>query len=505
MVLARGRFGKEFRCIVPEVTSDFSIRLLEARHPLLEATLSKQNRAVVPFTIEMGTDKKALIVTGPNTGGKTVFLKTVGLLSMMTHCAIPVPAAEGSALPLISSIEVDIGDQQSISESLSTFSSHMSNIRRILQNVQERSLVLLDELGTGTDPEEGAPLAVAILQHLLESNIKTLITSHHSLMKMFAFNDPSCLTAAMEFDEANLLPAYKIHVDQVGASHAFDIAERLGLPAGLLKNARSLMGEDRRRIEEFQRRLQEKIASLTKRQEELELEKAQWEARAHEQQHKLDALQSKLEQQLRALREQNTDLIRTINAKVETLLENIRDTAERQKLRKQYKQEVVPSISQLQELTATEQKEETFAPGERVWVNLYKDFGQVVSIKKGQAEVLIRNIRFSVPVSTLEKKVAVQETLPKGVEVHFEEKNVEPELNLIGQTVDEALVNADKYLDDAVLGQLPQVRLIHGHGTGRLKRALEEMLSSHPHVRGYHPETPQRGGTGVTVVELKQL
>ncbi|HSE43203.1 MAG TPA: Smr/MutS family protein, partial [Acidobacteriota bacterium] len=459
----------------------------------------------VPVSLEMPPDKKALVVTGPNTGGKTVFLKTAGLLTLMAHHALPVPAGEGTVLPIVESVEADIGDQQSISESLSTFSSHIRNIRKILDTVQNRSLVLLDELGTGTDPEEGAPLAVAILQEFLSRDTKVLITSHHSQMKVFAFNHPQSLTAAMEFDQNNLQPTYRVHIDQVGSSHAFEIAERLGLPHRILENARSLVGDERRRIDEFQRKLQEKIHDLTVRQEELQREKEEWEQKSERQQRQLDALQTKLEQQLKTLRDQNADLIRSLNAKVELLLDSIRDAKERQALRKQLKEEVFPAIESVQQLTAVEKEPESFSPGDRVWVQMYKDFGEVVSLKKGQAEVLIRNIRFTVPVTTLEKKPTVKETLPKGVQVVYEEKNVEPELNLIGQTVEEAVSAADKYLDDAILGQLPQVRLIHGHGTGKLKRALEEFLSSHPHVRSFHPESPQRGGTGVTVVELKSL
>ncbi len=504
-IFARGKFGKFHQCTNAELSNDFHLKLIDARHPLLEAALKKENQKPVPVSVDMPAEKKALVVTGPNTGGKTVFLKTAGLLTLMAHHALPIPAAEGTILPAVTSIEVDIGDQQSISESLSTFSSHIRNIRNILDKVQQRSLVLLDELGTGTDPEEGAPLAVAILQEFLNRDTKTLITSHHSQMKIFAFNHPQCLTAAMEFDQNNLQPTYRVHVDQVGSSHAFEIAGRLGLPDRILQNARSLVGDERRRIDEFQRKLQEKIHQLTTRQEELEREKQEWEARAQEQQRKLDELQTKLEQQLKTLRDQNADLIRTLNAKVELLIDSVHDAKERQALRKQLKEEVFPAIQSVQQLTAVEKEPETFLPGERVWVQMYKDFGEVVSIKKGQAEVLIRNIRFTVPLTTLEKKPTVKETLPKGVQVIYQEKNVERELNLIGQTVEEAVSAADKYLDDAILGQLPQVRLIHGHGTGKLRRALEEFLSSHPHVESFHPETQQRGGTGVTVVELKNL
>lgn len=504
LIFARGRFGKAFRCTVPLIASDFRMNLIEARHPLLEATLRKQNRAVVPLSVELPPDRKALVVTGPNTGGKTVFLKTIGLLSLMAHHAVPIPAAEGSTVPRFSSVLADIGDQQSIAESLSTFSSHMQNIRAILSDLRECSLVLLDELGTGTDPEEGAPLAVSILQELLQHDVKAVITSHHSQMKIFAVNNPECVVAAMEFDEQNLAPTYRVHLDQVGSSHAFDIAERLGLPAHLLERARGMMGEDRRQLMEFQARLQERIHTLTERQEQLEREKNEWEMHAARQQEKLDSMQSKLEAQLKTLKDQNTDLIRTINAKVEKLIEAIKDSQVRQQIRKQYKQEVAPALSDLENLTATPEKEKPlFEPGERVWVQMYRDYGKVVALKKDQAEVLIRNIRFTVPVGTLEKRETIQETLPKGVQFQYEEKDVPPEINVIGQTVEQALEAVDKYLDDAVLAQLPEVRIIHGHGMGKLKRAIAEMLAKHPQVRAHREESPQRGGAGVTVAIMK--
>lgn len=503
LIFARGRFGKTFRGTIPRMSEDLSIRLMQARHPLLEDTLRKQNRNVVPLDLEIDASKKALVVTGPNTGGKTVLLKTMGLLSLIAHCAIPLPAGDESVVPYFSGIEADIGDQQSISESLSTFSSHISNIQSILSNLQEDSLVMLDELGTGTDPEEGAPLAVAILQELLDRRVKIVVTSHHSQLKVFAFNDPRCVPAAMEFDERNLQPTYRVHLDQIGSSHAFDIAERLGLPAGLLQRARSLTDERQLQLEEFQAKLQQRISDLTSSEQALEREKINWENQSREQQQRLESLEKKLESQLKTLREQNQDLIRTLSAKVEVLLGTIQDMKLRQELRKKYKDEVVPSITELQELTPTPEPTEQFQVGERVWVNLYREFGEVVGIKKGQADLIIRNKRFTVPVNTLERKESLQESLPKGVQVQFEEKQVEPELNLIGQTVEEALTEADKYLDDAFLGQLPEVRIIHGHGTGRLKRALEEMLQKHPHVQKFHPEIQQRGGGGVTVVELK--
>lgn len=505
LLFARGRFGKAFTCIVPEITEDLRIHMQNARHPLLQSALSKQGKEMVPISFELGPEKKALVITGPNTGGKTVFLKTAGLLSLMAHCAIPIPAAEGSTLPRFSALEADIGDQQSLSENLSTFSSHISNVVSILSHLEERSLILLDELGTGTDPEEGASLAVAILNELLKYNVKILVTSHHTPIKIFAFNNPLCLTSAMEFDENTLQPTFRVLMDQTGASHAYEIADKLGLPESILQSARKVSGSQQTQMQEFQKRLQDRIDSLTRIQSDLQHEKSVWETKAREQQEKLDSMQERLNAQLKQLKDQNTDLIRTLTAKIEQMMSEIREAKTKQELRKQLKEEVEPVIQKLKELTPSNQEEQNFKIGDRVWVTLYRDFGELLSLKKGQAELLIRNKRFTVPVSMLEKRDSVAQSLPKGVQLSVPEKTAEREMNLIGQTVEEALELVDKYLDDAVLSQLPEVRLIHGHGTGRLRKAVEEMLAHHPHVKRFRPETQQRGGSGVTVVELKQL
>jgi DNA mismatch repair protein MutS2 len=508
LIFARGRFGKVFECIVPEFTGQFRYILRGARHPLLSVTLQQQNNPLIPLDMDLPTDKKALVVTGPNTGGKTVFLKTVGLIALMAHCAIPIPAGEGTVLPELSTIQADIGDQQSISESLSTFSSHIKTLVGILSNVQSRSLILLDELGTGTDPEEGAHLAVAVLEELLKYEVKVLATSHHSALKMFAVNHPACLTAAMEFDNENLQPTYRVLLDQVGASHALEIAGRLGIPDGILQRARGMTDENLRQIQDFQKSLQERIRILEKNQDQLAQEKAEWAETASAQKEQLEALEIQLEEQRKKLRSQNIDLIRTLNARVENLLTRIRDAQTRQQLRKQYENEIAPVIHQLQESTTSTPPRVAgtdFQPGDRVWVELYKDFGEFVSAKKDQAEVLIRNKRFVVPLQQLEKREPIAKTLPKGIQLHAGKKDVPSEVNIIGQTVEEATTTVDKYLDDAILTQLPEVRIVHGYGTGKLRKAISEMLTGHPHVASFHPESQERGGTAVTVVVLKSL
>lgn len=509
LIFARGRFGKAFDCIVPEFTDDdFDFVLKAARHPLLLETLRGQNQVVVPLDLELPAQKKALVVTGPNTGGKTVFLKTAGLISLMAHCALPIPAAEGTKLPRLSTIQADIGDQQSISESLSTFSSHIRALVGILSNVQSRSLILLDELGTGTDPEEGSHLAVAVLEELLHHEVKVVVTSHHAAMKMFAFNHPLAVTAAMEFDAENLQPTYRVLTDQIGASHALEIAGRLGIPPQILSRARGMTDENLRRIQDFQKNLQEKIRILEKNQEQLEKEKAAWADTAAAQKQQLEGLEIELETQRRKLRTQNTDLVRTLNARVENLLSRIRDAQIRQQTRKQYEAEIAPVIQQIQDTTSTSLPETAASdlqPGDRVWVELYKDHGEFISAKKDQAEVLIRNKRFVVPLNQLEKRETLEKSLPKGVQLHTEKKDVARELNVIGKTAEEACAIVDKYLDDAVLSQLPEVRIIHGYGTGRLRKAISDLLTGHPHIAKFHSETQEKGGTAVTVAVLKTL
>ncbi len=321
---------------------------------------------------------------------------------------------------------------------------------------------------------------------------------------MFAYNHPECLTAAMEFDEHTLQPTYRVLMDQTGASHAYDIAAKLGLPHSILQSARNNSDKQQSQVQEFQARLQERIESLTKIQSDLEHEKSVWEAKARQQQQQLESIQEKLNLQLKELRDKNIDIIRTLTAKVEGLMTNIQEARSKHELRKQWREDVEPAIENLKALTPVIQEEPEFKIGERVWVTLYRDFGELLLLKKGQAELLIRNKRFTVPLTMLEKRESIAQTLPKGVQLNVPEKEVARELNLLGRTVDEALDLVDKYLDDAVLSQLTEVRLIHGHGTGRLKRAVEEMLSKHPHVERFHPEALQRGGSGVTVVELRQ-
>lgn len=509
LIFARGRFGKALDCAIPEMASDFEMDIRNARHPLLQTTLKEQGKEIVPLHLKFPEDKKALVVTGPNTGGKTVFLKTIGLLALIAHCGIPVPAAEGSRIPMLSSIEADIGDQQSIAESLSTFSSHISSIVSILGHVSSRSLVLLDELGTGTDPEEGAALAVAILQEFLRRPVMTLITSHHSPIKMFAFNHPQCMTAAMEFDRTQLQPTYRVQMEQIGASHALDMAKRLGMPDSILTSARQLAGETEVQVQEFQTQLQKRINELEEISAALHNEKSEWEVRANQESARLEKMKEKLESEIRRLREGNVDLVRTLNARVQNLISTIRDAQTRQQLRKQYEQDVAPTIQKLEHQTdfetpASEPTTSTdLTPGDRVWVQLYKDFGEIISLKKNEAEVLIRNKRFVVPISGIEKKGKVQDSLPRGIQVHLAEKEVDAELNLIGKTVEEANEIVDKYLDDAFVAQLPEVRLIHGHGTGRLKKAVEAMLQGHPHVRSFRSAPQERGGSAVTIVVLR--
>jgi DNA mismatch repair protein MutS2 len=266
------------------------------------------------------------------------------------------------------------------------------------------------------------------------------------------------------------------------------------MPAPILERARKLTGENQLQLQEFQALLQRRIQELEAKEANFVIERKEWEAGALEQQKQVQHAGRKLEQELSRLRESNADLLRTLNAKVEAFLSRSRVAQDRRHLQKQFQEEVVPVMEQLEEITGMPPAAplSSLQVGDRVWVSLYKEFGEISSIKKDLVEVIIRNKRFQVPPAMIEKKASLTETLPRGVQVNVSEKQVEPELNLIGLSVEEALSATDKYLDDAFLSQLPEVRLIHGHGTGKLRKAIQEMLSAHPHVRGFHSESARR-------------
>ncbi|MBZ5696755.1 MAG: Smr/MutS family protein [Acidobacteriia bacterium] len=532
-ILARGRFAREFDCVAPEFTAGNSLRLDAGRNPVLEATLRPQGRKAVPLTLALGGNETVMVVSGPNTGGKTVSLKTVGLAALSAQSAIPI-AAERAEMPIFDRVLADIGDEQSIAADLSTFSAHMLNLKSMLEVATERSLILVDEMGTGTAPEEGAALAVALLEEFRARRALTLATTHHDRLKAYASTTPGIVNAAMEFDEVNLRPTYRLLVGVPGTSSGIEIARRLGLPARVVDHARATLSPESREARDL-------IAYLHRSRDEMETAKRQAREELAQLEADRRALQTEwVERQKKRIAEMEKSFLATqkrLEGEVARLAADIKDRALRAQLEKQGGRRmgkissdaraeadaaVVETLAASQaDLGVAAGKLETpVAPeklleGQRVQV---KGFKQAVVFRRHDgrtAEVEAGPLRMKVAladvigiesdVKPVRADAAAAAARPRGITVHAQPSD-EPaaeEINVIGCTVEEATRRVDKFIDEAALAGKSSVRIIHGHGTGALRRGLAEFLSAHPLVERIRHEAEDRGGTAITVAELK--
>jgi DNA mismatch repair protein MutS2 len=534
---ARARFAREFDCTLPEFSGDTFLELKNARHPVLGGTLRTHGRSVIPITLALGGSETVLVISGPNTGGKTVALKTVGLAALSAQSGIPV-AAEIARLPIVDRVLVDIGDEQSIAADLSTFSAHMLNVRAMLEAATSRSLVLVDELGTGTAPKEGAALAVALLDELRERGCLTLATTHHDRLKTYASTTHGVLNAAVEFDEINLRPTYRLMVGVPGGSSGIDIARRLGLPAHVIDRARAQLSPEAHEAAGL-------IAYLHRSRDELETLKSEAIRAAQELAEEKKRLQTEwidrqrtrlkeLEQQFaQALEKHEKEVARAIEAVTER---ESRAQLEKQTHRKLAKARVearedadaatvahlADSQADLGVAAAQAQKpvaQSDLVPGVRVRV---RGLPTPVTLRRrddSSAEVEAGPLRMKVALADITAIVGndapAKPALPRGLPRAFSASGVtvrtqpsaessSQEINLIGCTVEEATRRVDKFLDQAALAGSAQVRLIHGHGTGALRRGLAEFLKTHPLVETIHSAAEDRGGNAITIVELKE-
>ena len=534
-VFARARFAREFECALPEFTADAFLELKEARHPVLADTLRAHGRSIVPITLALGgssaspgaSAETVLVISGPNTGGKTVALKTVGLAALAAQSGIPV-AAEIARLPLFDRVLVDIGDEQSIAADLSTFSAHMLNVRAMLEAATPRSLVLVDELGTGTAPEEGAALAVALLDEFRERGCLTLATTHHDRLKTYASTTPGVLNAAVEFDEVNLRPTYRLLVGIPGGSSGIDIARRLGLPAQVIERARAQLTPEAREAAGL-------IAYLHRTRDELETLKSEAARAAQELAVEKKQLQTEwTERQRKRLKELEQQFAQTLEKherEAAQAIEAVKERELRAQLEKQTHRKLVKARGEARDETdaatvahladsqadlgATAAQtlkpvaQSDLIPGARVRV---RGLPSAVTLRRRDdttAEVEAGPLRMKVALADITAIVGsdtpAKPALPRGVTVRAQ-PSAEPasgEINLIGCTVEEATRRVDKFLDQAALAGSSQVRLIHGHGTGALRRGLAEFLKTHPLVEAIRTEAEDRGGAAITLVDLK--
>jgi DNA mismatch repair protein MutS2 len=551
---AKARFAEDYNCIEVQLSGDSSCgdsrprelalseaegseaseaRLLlhNARHPLLERNLKLKNSNVVPVTVELEGDRRQFIITGPNTGGKTVTLKTVGLLALMAQSGIPVPAGRAE-LPVFDAVLADIGDYQSIEQNLSTFSAHVTNIDFISRTATAASLVLLDELGSATDPEEGAALAVAIAEHFARIGCMTVISTHHTSLKVYAANTLGVVNASVGFDEATLQPTYELKVGFPGASAGINIAKRLGLNPEIIDSARARLGTQARDVGEFLDRLHAQLREaeaerlrLKTREQELEKEKAHLAAEGKkDQQAKVREMEKKLESVLRDFEYHAREAINVIQDRAAA--QKLSKDAERRvaKLRREFREQFDSTV--VAHSTGADQGDPNAQP--QIVKLVYE--GDTVKLKStgrpARIERKIDDQYFEVQMGAMKMKIArddiaevlssagsaaraadtpVKAARARGISVSLENEgaNVPSEINVIGRTVDDATREVERFVDRAFLAGLPRVRVVHGSGMGILRKALRQSLKDHPHVESVTEPPQNEGGGGATVVELR--
>ena len=516
-IFARGNLALEMNASRPIFNTRGYIHIREGRHPLLD------RHKVVPITITLGDTFDLLIITGPNTGGKTVSLKTVGLFTLMGQAGLHIPALDRSELAVFENVYADIGDEQSIEQSLSTFSSHMTNIVSFLKHVDEHSLVLFDELGAGTDPTEGAALAIAILHHLHERGIRTMATTHYSELKVYALSTPGVENACCEFDLETLRPTYHLLIGIPGKSNAFAIAGKLGLPDYIIEQARTHLTEQDESFEDLLTDLETSKRTIQKEQEEIAAYKRELERLKAEAQKKQDKLEEQKERILREANEKAHAILADAKATADETMRNFHkfgksgiDAAamekERERLRK--KMDATSKGMQLKpEKPHKQHKASDFHLGDSVKVLSMNLNGILTSLPDARGNVTVQMgiLRSQVNISDLEiieEKTAYSakqmRQTSKGKMKMSKSFSVSPEINLLGKTVDEAVAALDKYLDDACLAHLTSVRVVHGKGTGALRAGIHDYLRRQKkHVKSFRLGAFGEGDAGVTIVELK--
>ena len=543
-VNARAVFHQTFNCVIPEIQADQTnpyasgeLELIEARHPLLEENLRAAGGSVVPVSFALDDEKNAMVISGANAGGKTVVLKTTGLLALMALSGISVPA-RSARFPFYKSVLADIGDHQSLAANLSTFTSHVANIARMLEHCEAPALVLLDEVGTGTDPEEGSALGVAVVDHFRRAcGAHVIGTTHYSGLKMYAANEEGVVNASVEFDEKTLRPTYRLVVGVAGASSGLEIARRFGVPLEIVDTAMKSVNESSLQASEYLRRIKREAEEA----EALRLALEEERRAVAEKFASLDKEAAKHERERQAAFDQTVQrTIADLEKRAQELVAKIADRTERVRVEREAQRQVAEIKRTAQravrvvrenqpehveaEIAATEEIPQYVAAppreivvGDTVKLRSFGSVGIVDQIKAGVAEVRVKSLRLKEKLENLELVAA--QTSPKtqggkleklrrsaGTEVQLSaaEQKAQSELNVIGQTTDEAVDAVDKFLDEASLASLSKVRIVHGHGTGALRRAIAGLLDGHPHVSRFLPAPPDQGGTGATLVELRQ-
>lgn len=508
---AKAKLGHLHKAVKPMMNDRGYIKIIRGRHPLIDTA------KVVPLDLELGNQFQSIIVTGPNTGGKTVSLKTVGLLSLMAMSGLFVPANEQTQLCVFDAIFADIGDEQSIEQNLSTFSSHMTNIIRILDEMTEKSLVLLDELGAGTDPAEGSALAIAILEHIISKGCRTIATTHYSELKAYAFNRKGVINASMEFDVATLSPTYRLLVGVPGRSNAFAIAERLGLDMDIIQKAKVQVSDEDMMVDNMIASLEEnRISAESERQEAEQLRQEMEQLRKKFEVEKLRFEEQKEKLMLKAEQDAKAAVAKARREADEVIQELRKLAMEEGASIKEHKliearkklDEAEPELVQAKKRSVANKKQK-LSVGDEVKVFSLNSRGSILDIQKEFATVQLGIMQMKVKLDDMEliqaappankapKKVIAGANLKRS-----KDDSVKMELDLRGENLDEAILEVDRFIDEAFLDNMGQVYIIHGKGTGILRSGIQDFLRRHKLVKSYRDGAYGEGGNGVTVVQL---
>ena len=519
LLFAKAAFAGEFDCVIPTFSAGNArhVLLREARHPLLQDVLRRQQKRVVPVSLSLDGEQRILLISGPNTGGKTVSMKTVGLLALMAHSGLPVPAVEAQ-FPIFDQVLADIGDQQSIEQSLSSFSAHIACVKSMVEEATPDSLVLLDELGRATDPEEGGALGVAILDHFRTLGSIAVASTHLLALKVYGANTTSVLNGSMGFDEETLAPTYVLRLGAPGKSAGLDIATKLGLAPWIIERARSAMTTTERDIARFLSDLHDRVDRNTALQRELEQRLAAVKTREAE----LERLHKRRESELlRKMQDRFDEVVANFEARALDTIQNVKELREQKKLQDQAKLQVArvkrEGVEEFEThvMAAAETPVQPAKPkleeGVRV---ILKGIRQPARVRRILSDSVIEVdagfLKMQVSIDDVQEVLREKEPTPSRLPKNVTFQQAGPkwdmsyqEINVIGKRADEAMEEVDRFLDQAALASVDRVRIVHGHGMGVLKKAVANLLAKSPHVEKYYPATPQEGGAGATIAELK--
>lgn len=511
-IFARARLAREMRATEPILNDKGYVNLKNARHPLIPKD------KVVPTTLELGDEYTSLIITGPNTGGKTVSLKTVGLITLMAKSGLNIPCDNNSSVAVFDRVFADIGDEQSIEQSLSTFSSHMKNIVHIVENAEYNDLVLFDELGAGTDPTEGAALAISILKLFRERRIRTMATTHYSQIKFYALTSEGVKNASMEFNVDTLSPTYRLIIGIPGKSNAFEISRRLGLDQSIIDSAKELLNENDTRFEDVLKAIEEDRTDIENKRIKINEENEEIERLREKLENKNKKLEERQEAIINKAKEEAREIVKKAKNESAFIIDELKDISSLSKKedrrRLQEAKDYLRDLEDENRLKIKDNKKRTkeipkdIKLGESVRIISIDKFGEVETIpdEKGDLNIQVGIMSVRSNIKDIERSESKEEVKAEKKTRSINKaksKNISSEINLIGRTVDEAIILLDKYLDDAYLARLKEVRIIHGKGTGTLRDAIRKYLQNSKHVIEYREADYTEGGSGATVAVIK--